>query len=92
MGFFKKLFGGGSSSSSPDFYTFNVCCDRCGETIEGRVNLNNDLSLDDEGGYRVRKVLIGSGHCFQQIEVTLKFNAERQLQEKQVNGGTFVDE
>jgi hypothetical protein len=92
MSFFKKLFGGGTPSSNANFYIFNVRCERCGETIEGRVNLNNDLSLDDEGGYRVRKVLIGSGHCFQQIEVTLKFNAERQLQEKQVNGGTFVNE
>ena len=92
MGFFKKLFSGGTSSSSSDFYTFNVCCDRCGETIEGRINLSNDLSMDDEGGYRVRKVLMGSNLCFQQIEVELKFDAERQLQEKQVNGGKFVDE
>lgn len=92
MGFLQKLFGGGTSSSNSNFYTFNVRCDRCGETIEGRVNLSNDLSVDDEGGYHVRKVLMGSGHCFQQIEVTLKFDAERQLQEKQVNGGKFVDE
>ena len=92
MGFFKKLFGGGAPSPGANFYTFTVRCDRCGETIEGRVNLSNDLSLDDEGGYHVRKVLMGSGHCFQQIEVALKFDAERQLQEKQVNGGTFVDE
>ena len=92
MGFFKKLFGGGIPSSSSNFYTFTVRCDRCGEIIEGRVNLNNDLSLDNEGGYHVRKVLMGSGHCFQQIEVTLKFDAERQLQEKQVNGGKFADE
>jgi hypothetical protein len=93
MGFLKKLFGGGAISSSPsDFYTFNVRCDRCGETIEGKVNLNNDLSLNDEGGYLVRKVLMGSGHCYQQIEVTLKFDASRQLQEKQISGGKFVEE
>ncbi len=92
MGFFKKLFGGGTSSSSSNFYTFNVRCDRCGETIEGRVNLSNDLSMDDEGGYHVRKVLMGSGHCFQQIDVELKFDASKQLLEKQVNGGKFVDE
>ena len=92
MGFFKKLFGGGAiSSSSSDFYTFNVRCDRCGETIDGRVNLNNDLSLDDEGGYLARKVLMGSGHCFQQIEVILKFDASRKLQEKQVSGEKFVE-
>jgi len=92
MGFLKKLFGGGTSSSSSVFYTFTVHCDRCGETIEGKVNLSNDLSLDDEGGYHVRKVLMGSGHCYQQIEVTLRFDAVRQLQEKQVSGGRFLEE
>jgi len=91
MGFLKKLFGGGSSSSNTDFYTFSVSCDRCGEPIAGKINLNNDLSLDDEGGYHVRKVLMGSGHCFQQIEVILKFDASRQLVDKQVNGGKFVE-
>lgn len=91
MGFFKKLFGGGTSSSNSDFYTFTVRCERCGETIEGRVNLNHDLSIDDEGGYRVRKVLMGSGYCFQQIEVILSFDEARNLREKQINGGTFME-
>ena len=79
MSFLKKLFGGGTASSGSDFYTFTVRCDRCSETIEGRVNLANDLSMDDESGYRVRKVLMGSGRCFQQIEVTLRYDAARQL-------------
>ena len=91
MGFLKKLFGGGTASSSSDFYTFTVHCNRCGETIEGKVNLSNDLSLDDEGGYRVRKVLMGSGLCFQQIEVQLNFDAAKQLQDKQISGGKFVE-
>ena len=92
MGFFKKLFGGVTASPSSDFYAFRVRCERCGETIEGKVNLANDLSLDDEGGYHVRKVLMGNGRCFQQIEVVLKFDAARQLQEQQVSGGKFVEE
>jgi len=91
MGFLKKLLGGGGTSSSTDFYTFSVSCDRCGEIIEGKVNLNNDLSLDDEGGYHVRKVLMGGGHCFQQVEVTLRFDASRQVLEKQISGGKFVE-
>ena len=91
MGFLKKLFGGGASSANAGFYTFTVRCDRCGETIEGKVNLSNDLSLADDGGYHVRKVLMGSGHCFQQIEVTLDFDASRQLQDKQISGGKFVE-
>ena len=91
MGFLKKLFGGGSTSSSSNFYIFNVTCDRCGETIEGKVNTSNDLSLDDEGGYFVRKVLMGGGRCFQQIEVTFKFDASRKLQDKQISGGKFSE-
>jgi len=91
MGFLNKLFGGGTTSSNSDFYTFDVVCDRCGETIQGKVNLSNDLSLDDEGSYHVRKVLMGSGRCFQQIEVILKFDTSRQEQDRQVSGGKFVD-
>ena len=91
MGFLKKLFGEGTASSSSNFYTFKVKCDRCGETIEGKVNMNNDLSLDDEGGYFVRKVLMGGGRCFQQIEVTLKFDESRRLLDKQISGGKFAE-
>jgi hypothetical protein len=91
MSFLKKLFGGGGTSSTSDYYTFTVRCDRCGETIEGRVNLSNDLSMDDEGGYLIRKVLIGSGRCFQQIEVTLRYDSARNLQEKEISGGKFVE-
>ena len=90
MGFLKKLFGGGETSQGSDFYTFSVSCDRCGEIIEGKVNMNNDLSLDDEGGYYVRKVLMGSKRCFQQVEVILKFDASRRLIQKQAGGGKFV--
>lgn len=91
MGFFKKLFGGGTASSGSDFYTFNVECDRCGENIEGKINMNNDLSLNDEGGHFVRKVLVGSERCFQRIEVSFKFDASRQLLDTQVSGGKFLD-
>jgi hypothetical protein len=91
MGFFKKLFGGNQAASSSAFYTFKVRCNRCGELIECRVNLSNDLSMDEEGGYRVRKVLMGSRHCFQQVEVILHYDASRQLQDKEISGGTFVE-
>jgi hypothetical protein len=91
MGFLKKLFGSGPTSSSSDVYTFHVRCDRCGEIIAGRVNLANDLSMDDEGGYLVRKVLMGSGRCFQQIEVILHYDSARNMQGKEISGGKFVE-
>ena len=94
MGFLKNLFSGGSAKPEKRFYTFKVKCNRCGEIIEGRVDLDNDLSLDYEGDstvYFVRKGLIGTNRCFQQIEVEMKFTSERTLIEQQVQGGTFVE-
>lgn len=94
MGFLKKLFGGGTAKSEKRYYTFNVKCNRCGEVIEGRVDLDNDLSLDYEGDgtvYFVRKGLVGNNRCFQQIEVEMKFNPARTLIEQQAQGGAFVE-
>ena len=92
MSFLKNLF----TPSKPEkhYYIFNVKCNRCGEIIEGRIDLDNDLSLNDEGnGYIVRKGLIGSGenHCFQQIEVMIQFSSTREMTEQQIQGGTFVE-
>jgi len=98
MGFLKRLLGGGKSHPSrKEYYVFNVKCNRCGEVIEGRVDVDNDLSVEYEDGgdvFYCRKVLMGEGKnlCYQQIEVGLKFNAKRKLLEKRVeNGGEFVD-
>jgi hypothetical protein len=62
--------------------------------IEGRVDLDNDLSLEYEGDstvYFVRKGLVGNNRCFQQIEVELKFTPARTLIEQQVTGGQFTN-
>ena len=92
MGFLKNLFSGKPAQPEKHYYTFNVKCKRCGEIIEGRVDLDNDLSLNDEGnGYIVRKGLIGGNRCFQQIEVELNFDSSRQLTEQTITGGTFVE-
>jgi len=92
MGFFKKLFNPELPKPEKHYYTFQVKCNRCGEIIEGRIDLDNDLSVNDEGnGYIVRKGLMGSDRCFQQIEVELNFSSSRQLQEQSITGGTFVE-
>lgn len=100
MGLFKKLaglFGSTSANSDGPFYRLAVRCHRCGEVISGQVNLSNELSQDfeevsDAATYHVRKVLMGSGRCFQQIEVTLKFDATRKLLEREITGGKFVEQ
>jgi hypothetical protein len=81
-----------AQQAGQDFYTFTVICNRCGESLEGRVHLANDLSADDEGeGYHAHKVLMGSGRCFQQVEVDLKFDASRKLLEREIQGGRFAE-
>ena len=94
MGFLKKLFGGVTAKPEKRYYTFNVKCNRCGEVIGGRVDLDNDLSLDYDGDstvYFVRKGLVGNNRCFQQIEVEMKFTPARTLIEQEVTGGQFIN-
>ncbi len=93
MSFLKNLFSG-PKKHEKSYYVFQVKCKRCGEIIEGRVDLDNDLSLeygDKSNVYFGRKVLMGNSRCFQQIEVELKFTPERTLIEREAKGGTFVE-
>lgn len=94
MSFLKNLFGGGPQKAEKRYYVFRVRCKRCGEVIEGRVDLDNDLSLEYEDNsslYFGRKVLMGNSHCFQQIEVEMKFTSSRTLIDQEIKGGTFVE-
>lgn len=93
MSFLQKFFGGFSAKPEKRYYAFSVKCRRCGEVIEGRVDLNNDLSVeyDDDGDvYYARKVLMGNSLCFQRVEVELKFKSTRELIERNAGGGDFV--
>ena len=95
MDFLKKFFSDAPTAHGKRYYVFEVKCSRCGEIVEGRVDLDNDLSVEYEGNNAVyfgRKVLMSSnGQCFQQIEVELKFNIDRKLLEKHSIGGQFVE-
>jgi hypothetical protein len=93
MNLLQKLFGGSPASPQTHDYTFSVKCLRCGETIEGRVDLNNDLSVEYEAGgdvYYARKILMGENKCFQRMEVELKFTSSRELLEQHISGGVFI--
>ena len=107
MGFldgFRKLLGGkgsGGGGSSfgggdADACWIYVQCGRCGEPIRGRVDLINEPSLADDGvTWIVRKGLIGSGarRCYQTVEVTLTFDAQkRHVLESEVRGGKIITE
>jgi len=88
----KSLLGGraGPSGSSEPAYWIYARCKRCGEIIRSRVDLRNDLSWGEGGGFTVNKTLIGSGRCFAPIEVTLTFDDQRRVTEREISGGEFV--
>jgi hypothetical protein len=101
MSFFKKLVTlfSGSSAIPTESYWIEARCNRCGETLRTRVDLQHDLSADydieaGETGYFCRKLLSGDGKnlCFQTIEVTLRFNGSRQIISREISGGMFSDE
>ena len=93
MNFLKKLFAP-RQPYTKSYYTFNVKCKRCGETITGRIDLDNDLSVEyEEGGdvFYARKVLMGENKCFQRVEANFKFNSNREMIEREATGGEFVE-
>jgi hypothetical protein len=103
MGLFKKIIEYLSSPGDEDAHGYRIYarCNRCGEIIETRINLKNDLSIYygdpvdlKTGGkqphFFCRKILIGKERCFQQIEVKLTFDQNRNVLDRQILGGEFV--
>jgi hypothetical protein len=90
MGFLdsvKAMFSGPAADNS---YWLYVRCKRCGEVIKTRVDLLNDLSLQDEGGYVTHKTVVGNQLCFQRIEVTLHFDSQRRLTGEDIAHGEII--
>jgi hypothetical protein len=87
----KSMFSGGSESSyDKSGYWIYVRCNRCGEAIKTRIDLQNNLHPLDEGGYITRKTLVGNKLCFERIEVTLHFNGNRQVVDREIVRGEFI--
>lgn len=99
MSFLKRLSDIFTGTGKPDdsSYWITVKCDRCGEIIQARIDLRNDLSINygeaaEATTYFCRKVLMGSQHCYQQIEVELTFDAKKRPIQKEIRAGKFVEE
>jgi hypothetical protein len=97
MGFLNKitpsLFGGGERRE--DAHWEYVRCSRCGERIAVRVDLVHELTPqygEGKGDYYVRKGVIGSGanRCFQTLELTLTFDAQKRIVSRDIVGGEFI--
>jgi hypothetical protein len=92
MGFLesiKSLLGGGEELGKTGYYVY-VRCHRCGEAIRTRIDMRNDLSRREEGGFTVNKTLVGSQRCFERIEVALTFDDNRKLVDREITRGDFI--
>ncbi len=92
MGFLKRMASLlPTGEAEADVLWVYVRCDRCGEKIKSRIDLRHDLTPRyAEGTYFLRKVLIGSGRCFQPIEVRMTFDAHRHVISREITGGQFI--
>ena len=94
----KKLFSGGSSGprgGSRQTFPVYVQDLRCGEPLQGEVNLLSELSKgDNDSEFYVRKVLhtTGKKRCFSQVEVELWFDTKRNFLRHQITGGKWLTE
>ena len=93
MAFLKKLtnFFSTTKQNSRPTHIISARCNRCGEILTARIDLNNELSRADGGGFIVRKTLMGNGEnrCFQRVEITLHFDDKRTVTDREIVGGTF---
>jgi len=91
VSFFSRLFGGGAPRSADGGVYIRVRCDACGEVVQARISPTSELSQSEEGGYYVRKVLVGR-QCFRPIEVQLRYSdLGRTETSREIKGGTSVE-
>jgi hypothetical protein len=91
LSFLSRLFGGGRGATADGGIYLRVRCNACGEVIQARISPTSELSQADEGGYFVRKVIIGR-QCFRPIEVQLRYaDLGRTETGREIKGGTFVE-
>lgn len=88
MNFLKNLFGGGGGPQTPVRF-FYVRPKRCQEILQVRVDLQNELSQTDDGGYYVRKVAQAI-RCPFEAELHIYFDKKRALSRVEVENGEAV--
>ena len=90
MGFLDSIKTMFAAEPEQNDYWVYARCKRCKEVIKTRIDLRNDLSQADDGGYIVNKTLVGNQLCFERITVALHFSRNRQLVDQQIERGEFI--
>lgn len=96
MDFLKRIFGVAAQAlpkgdNDPNALIFYVKVRKCGAIVRVRVDLRNDLSLDDDGeSYVVRKQAVDNV-CYGKAELELHFDANRREVSRSLENGEFVN-
>ena len=98
MNILKKIFGGGDSTGGSrqagdgsGMYLY-IKLHRCGDVVRVRVDMNNELSQNDESdGYWVRKLVSNGNYKCPKGELTLHFDTNRKMTNTEITGGQLVD-
>ena len=86
MGLLDRLIG---RSSERGVLWLYVRCNHCGDKVRVRVNLYNDLSSTEEGGYILRKQVMDN-QCYQLMHAELHFDDRRRVSSRDMRGGEFI--
>ena len=90
MNFLKSLFGGGKAGDDKRAYYVYVRPKRCDQIVEVRIDLYNDLSRNEEGGYWIRKVAQAI-RCPFPAEIVLHFDNKKKMIDSEVTNGELVE-
>lgn len=92
MNFLKNLFGGSNHRGSGDGRTFYVYVrpKRCDQLVEVRIDLFNDLSMDDTGNQFFIRKTAQAIRCPFAAEMTLYFDKNRKFINGEIENGDFV--
>jgi len=93
MDFLKRIFGGGGQSGGDSAGRYFYVRPRgCEEVVRVRIDMRNDLSQTDDGSQLWVHKYVRGNVCFQQVELDLYFDANRNLSNSEVQGGALVTE
>ena len=92
----KNLFTAPAYSSTSNFITFNVQCNRCGEEIIVNVRRSSDISrlYEEEGpavsAFLLRKEILGK-KCNNLIYLTAYFGENYNLISSEISGAKIIE-
>jgi hypothetical protein len=93
----KNFFIAPAYSSTTNFITFSVRCNRCGEEIDVKVRRSSDISRLGEGeegpsgsAFLLRKEILGN-KCNNLIYLTAYFGESYNLISSEISGGKIIE-